>query len=338
MIQGPFAMRVNVQHHAAPRRGRVPTWLPLGLFACGVGLAHDVFSHEIAGYDLVDPARLSIVSSAPFVDPRWREALAARLAAQPVFQADDAAARTALADAVAALPFVAHVEPPRLLWPDGAVLELVFERPVACLRRGGVFYTVSDRGAVLPGGWSAPPELDGLPLPVIGRFGVDESESPPGGVLGREGLWHALSVVLSMERHLDRDARAALGIVVVDGDLGATSRVDEPGAKLHLEGRRVVYFGRSPDVDAPGDLPEANKWNHVEDALDLAARGELDWRAIDVRWDAFAALPRELELDVPLREEWKSAEAHARAKNEEPRPPLTPRANPASGWLVPRVR
>jgi len=300
----------------------------------------DALSVRTEGYDLVDPACIAIRTEAEFVDPRWREALAARLAAVPIFRADDLAARADLARAVGELPFVASVEPAGLLWPDGAILELVFERPVACLRRGGVFYTVSDRGAVLPGGWSAPPEVEGLPLPVIGRFGEDEYESPPGGVLGREGLWHGLAVVLSMEKHLDRDTRAALGIVTIDADQGSTARVDEPGAKLYLAGRRVVYFGRSPDVDAPGDLPEAAKWRHVADALHLADSGELDWRAVDVRWDQFAVAPREVPLVVPERETWKSAEGHARSSLDqlEPRPPMTPRAPADSGWIVPRVR
>lgn len=279
----------------SPRARRVPGWIPIGLVAWGLfaGVAAVAETVETSGFDWVDPARLSIDTDATFVDPRWNRALAARLETCRPFRADDTSGLDGIEDALRSLPFVAEVERPRLVWPDGAAVRLRFERPVACLRRGGVFLCVADSGRVLPGGWMAPPTLDGLPLPVLGRIGSDEPDAIGGRMLPRAGLEHALALARSMAEHLSVDERLALGPVVIDGENAAVGRVDDPGAVLFLKGRRVVTWGRTPDIDAPGSLSTAEKWRSVAEADALFRSGELPWRAVDVRWDQYAVGLRE---------------------------------------------
>ncbi|MEZ5978064.1 MAG: hypothetical protein R3F34_07600 [Planctomycetota bacterium] len=302
------------------RRGGVPGWLPLGVLAWGVAAGLGALDAQVdrEAVTWIDPARVAVLTDATFVDPRWEDELTALLASFEPFASDDAEARANLAHELAALPFVAEVGDPRLLWPDGATLRLRFERPVACVRTDGVFHAVSDSGAVLPGAYAAPPERGGVSLPVIGRLGYDEDGLRPGAVLDREPLWHALSVVLSMERHLDADARAALGRVTIDAEQGEVGEVEVPGAVLYLEGRRAVLFGRTPDVDAPGELDEATKWRHVRDALQREARGELAWRAIDVRWDRYAVAARRDEAERAGPAPWRTPAQRAKDEGREP--------------------
>jgi uncharacterized membrane protein YgcG len=280
----------------------------MGLLVWGVvaGVGAVAGEVEATRFDWVDPRRLAIETDASFVDPRWERALTERLERCRPFRADDVDGLAEISQALFELPFVAEVGPPRLVWPDGAVVDVRFERPVACLRRGATFLCVSAQGRVLPGGWAAPPTLDGLTLPVLGRLGQDEADAVPGQPLARAGLWHGLSLVLSLEEHLDRDERLALGTLTIDAENGALAQVEDPGAVLHLEGRRAVLWGRTPDVDAPGALPTELKWRHVVEAVELSNAQKLLWRAVDVRWDEYAVALRHDE-PVPEPEVWRSA-------------------------------
>lgn len=288
----------------APRARRVPGWIPVGLLAWGVFAGLSALAHEVerSGFDWVDPARIAVSideASGSAVDPRWQRALEARLGELRPFRADDPAGLDAIEAALAALPFVAEVERPELVWPDGATVRLRFEQPAACLRRGAVFLCVSESGRVLPGGWMAPPRLDGLPLPVLGRLGFDEPDAVPGAPLPWAGLEHGLALARTIDEHLSWEERAALGTIVIDGENAASDRVDSTGAVIHLEGRRAVFWGRTPDIDAPGALPTELKWRSVAEADALARSGELAWRAVDVRWDQYAVSLRE---DGPMPE------------------------------------
>ena len=308
---------------AVPARSRrVPGWIPIGLLAWGVFAGIGALADEVerSGFDWVDPARIAVsldAAGGDAVDPRWRRALEARLAACRPFRADDPTGLHAIEAALRDLPFVAEVERPELVWPDGAAVRLRFERPAACLRRGAVFLCVSETGRVLPGGWLAPPRLDGLPLPVLGRLGVDEPEATPGAPLPWRGLEHGLALARSMDEHLTHAERAALGAIVIDGEGAASNRVEDCGAVIHLEGRRAVFWGRTPDLDAPGARPTADKWRSVAEADALFRSGELVWRAVDVRWDQYAVALRE---DGPLPEPlpWRTGTERVEDEAREP--------------------
>ena len=246
-----------------------------------------------AGYALVETDRFAfqVGDAAPgwetWIDPRWEQLLADRLAMVGDFPADDPAGPRAVAEALAELSFVEAFEAPRVLWPDGLEVPLRLRRPVACVAWRGSFFPVAvdrpaggpPRGVLLPGGGSTPPAFGGGFLPVLGGLGE-----------GLEGVWledpalvAALSVADSLWHHLPPDAHERLGRVVIDASRDHLASLDEPGTRLELEGGRLVWWGRSPAQGAAGELPAATKWANLAEALALL--DEVDWTLVDLRWD-----------------------------------------------------
>jgi hypothetical protein len=245
-----------------------------------------------------DRARLD--SGPGWVPAAWEQQVLALLDASPDLRADDRAAVEALAERVAGLSFVEAVGPPRVLWPDGLRLELRLREPVACVHVGrGKYMGVAADGTLLSGLWDAPPVRDTGFLPL-----VELPPSPPpsaaarrdiaaGLVLDEPAAWDALAVAVSMWRHLAPEDLRRLGRCTIDARRARFASVEEPGTVLRLEGRRSVLFGRSPNLDEPGELPAASKWAHLARALRLLepepGRADyplgMDWDLADLRWD-----------------------------------------------------
>src|SRR5438552_14864171 len=141
------------------RSGRVPVWIVLGLFvSCTLWLVSAV-AHEVdaADFAVVDPRSSKLDVQSGFVDPRWNDWMAARLARLPRVSAFDADGQQRIVDEIARLPFVAQVGTPGVLWPDGLDLPLCLRRPVACILQGGEYTPVAEDGTLLPGRWPTPP-------------------------------------------------------------------------------------------------------------------------------------------------------------------------------------
>lgn len=273
----------------APRRSLAVLLLVLwAATLCGVlGLRQRASQR---GFGWIDPVRLSLGDMGPGCDPRWGALFDATTAAFPPLRSDDREGLAALALAIGTLPFVRSVGEPRVLWPDALELELVLHVPVACVPIGERFQTVAEDGTLLPGLWPAPPEIGGLPLPVLGPLSDGEELFP----FARAGDWlaepehlAALDVALSLQEHLDERGRAALGALLIDASRVLEASVDEPGIRLELACGRTIWFGRAPTCGEPGELPVALKWQGIERAVALLVEGrpEHDWDRLDVRWD-----------------------------------------------------
>lgn len=228
-----------------------------------------------------------------FLDPRWEQLLADRLARLDDFLADDPEGPLRVADALAELSFIEELGAPHVIWPDGIEVPLKLRRPVACVAWRGAFYPVAvdwqgeggPRGVLLPGASSTPPAFGGGYLPVLG------------GVTGRlDGVWleepslvAALSVADSMWYELDAEGVDRLGRVVIDATRDREASIEEPGTRLELEGGRIVYWGRSPAIGAAGERASADKWRDLSAALALLDPGATDpvrdWTLVDLRWD-----------------------------------------------------
>ena len=291
---------------AERRRGRT-AWgtllLLVAVVAAGgwlVALRRDVLA---SGFAHVDTARARLDVGPGWVDPRWEEELRWSLAELPPPAADDRAALEDVARRVAAHSFVAAVEDLRVVWPDGLRVELRLREPVACVHVGRHFLTVAEDGTLLSGRWPSPPARDAGFLPVL-RV-LDDLERTgsrrPGARLEEPAALDGLAIAASLWRDLPAAAQARLGRCVIDARRARAASVEEPGARLLLEGERTVLFGRSPNLGEPGELPVATKWAHVDAALRLlepdGARDEapegLDWEVLDARWDRADLQPRE---------------------------------------------
>jgi hypothetical protein len=286
----------------APRRSRsrgrwlarLSTVLALGSMAWFVWqLNQQVEAEE---YALIETDRLRLDTGPGWVDPRWEEELAWLVAGLRDVPADDRAAVRAVADEVEALSFVRFVAEPVVLWPDGLRLEVELREPVACLRVGRQYVTLAADGTVLSGRWSAPPDRGSGYLPVlVPRRPVRPlaGEAPTDRAL-RDGL----AVAASLWTELTPADLSRLGRIVIDARRSRESTVEEPGTVLLLENARTVWFGRSPNLDEPGETPVRLKWASLSRALQLldewpASGGEsVDWELADVRWDRPSLLPR----------------------------------------------
>ncbi len=309
------------------RLGRVPWWLPVAVALGGaVWFVRSLDARvAVAGFESIDAARARFTDAPGFTDPRWELALRRTLAAHGSIAPDDRQAIERLGAEVAALPFVAEVSIPRVLWPGGLELDLRLRRPVAAIERAGRFLTVDGDGVVLPGAWPAPPgdEFGHLPLLLFPEVGAAPE---PGERLAGEAALATLAVARSLADFLGVPARSGLGSVRIAGGAGAEG--DE--VVLLLAGGRAVLFGRSPDRDLPGDLPEERRWAHVREGLAMAAGAEaggLDWHVLDARFDTPGLLPRgEVELVGGAfavrrgREEHVDVPADWRAGGRAPRP------------------
>lgn len=273
---------------ASGRRAGSPTGLWIALFALAGLVVADEFAADADGRGLtaIDPGRLAFSGPAPWLADSWERWAAQRLAGLGPVSARDPEGIGLLVREVAALPLVASVGEPRVLWPDGLDLPVELRQPVACIRDGEDFLPVAADGTVLPGRWPAPPDTPRGFLAVIGPLDGSLDGARPGDRLRLERHLDALSVAASQLAHLPPEASRVLGPAVIDATAGRRASVDEPGVRLRLEDRRLVWFGRPPSVDAPGELPAALKWRSLARAAALL-RGDdpRDWDLVDVRWD-----------------------------------------------------
>lgn len=287
------------------RSGRVPTALLLGLgflgFAWLVGRIDTAV--RAAGHHNVDTRRVRIAGR-DWVPRDWEERIAARLTAIGPIEAREREALERAAAEIAAMPFVAHVGDVSTIWPDGLCVDVVLRRPRACVRVGELYLCVAEDGVVLPGAWPLPPDTGGGRLPVLGPFDWPTDELLPGDRLDSPVVEDGLAIATSLFQHLDPDTQDRLGIVLIDAREARATSVENPGAQLFLEGRRLVLFGRAPNADAPGELPVAQKWKHLAAALRLLDGPEReDWDLLDARWDQAVLRPR---ISPEQADEWES--------------------------------
>lgn len=255
-----------------------------------------------SGFAHVDTARARLDAGPGWIDERWAKELRWSLAGVPPVAADDDVALARVAALVASHSFVAAVEDVRVLWPDGLRVELRLREPVACVHVGRHFLPVAEDGTVLSGRWNAPPTRDAGFLPVLRLVedGDRIGSRRPGARLEEPAALDGLAIAASLWRDLPPESQARLGRCVIDARRARRATVEEPGARILLEGERTVLFGRSPNLGEPGELPVETKWAHVDAALRLlapdparaeAAQG-LDWEVLDARWDRADLQPR----------------------------------------------
>ena len=270
----------------------MPIWLALAVCALGLGWAGHDLRRQAAerGVAVIDPRSFRLQTRDEWVLPEWEEVLGAVLARAGVFSALDREAISALTAEVRALPFVAEVGEPEVVWPDGLLLDLRLRAPVACVAEphSGGFLPVASDGMILPGRSSSPHRAYGGWLPVLETSGVACS---PGERLTGATELEALSVAVSLWDELAVEAREALGRVRIDATRGVAPDGLPGGIVIDLEQRRRLLFGRAPSAAPPGELPSAFKWAHVARAMKARERGE-PWDTYDVRWDEPVVLMR----------------------------------------------
>ena len=249
---------------------------------------------EAAGFTRLETRALRLDVGPGWVDPRWEQWIAQRVAGLGELEADDPTTREALVGALTGLPFIAEVGTLRVLWPDGVRIDVRFREPVACVRTGAGYLTIAADGTLLPGLWSLPPARDTGFLPLLACDERGRAELADGAKVQGAALVDGLSVANALRAQLSPEDWFALGRIVIDARKARAASVDEPGTVLWLEGARRIYFGRSPDLDAPGELPLAAKCASISAALATLAPGErsFDWELTDVRWDKPESLPR----------------------------------------------
>ena len=283
-----------------PERGmRVPPLLTWGALGVLVALGIRALSSQVeaSGFLTMDTRRSCLqelspsVGIASWVDRRWERSLSRELALLADVATLDRGAFEAVVREIETYPFVKRVANAEVLWPDGMSVEIQFRKPVACLAVDGEFLTASESGVVLPGRWSAPPEIAGAALPVLARDSFSRSLVRPGEQLVDRDLLDALALSNSMAYFLDLPNRADLGPVVIDAMQADQTSLEVFGIVLELEYERRIVFGRSPSTDEPGELPVRHKWASVARGLE-ALRGGLDWVLLDVRWDDAAFVTR----------------------------------------------
>ncbi len=239
-----------------------------------------------------------------WVDPRWQPWTIAALAQLPEMTADSPETRAVLERTLAELPFVAEVGQTRVLWPDGVRIDVRFRQPVACVRVGEAYLTLGDDGIVLPGLWSMPPARETGFVPLLACDPQGRAELAEGARVASPALLDGLAVANALWEHLSKEDWFALGRFVIDARTARLASDVEPGTVMWLEGARRIYFGRSPNLDAPGELPYARKCASISAALVKLAPSEtqFDWELADVRWDKPELLPRGgLEDDPPAK-------------------------------------
>ena len=248
------------------------------------------------GLARIETTRSRLDHGPGWVDPRWEAEIAWNLAQYEDLDPEDREAVEALAATLAELSFVAEVGEAQVLWPDGLRVPVRLREPVACVRVGRQFLTVAADGMVLSGLWSAPPVCGSGWLPVVLRRAGSELIPVPGEFLRGEMVADGLAVAASLWNELSAAHVARLGRIAIDAARSREATPEEPGCALFLEGRRIVYFGRSPNLDEPGETPVSIKWASVGTALDrLEGEGAVDWDVADVRWDHPEMRLREIE-------------------------------------------
>ncbi|MEL6713736.1 MAG: hypothetical protein AAFP86_08180 [Planctomycetota bacterium] len=306
---GPASVRLLARARsgsgASPVRGAVPAWIPLAaLFAALLvavrSLEQDARSRGVAE---IDTLRYRLQEGSRWLSPAWRGALEDTLVASRGLVVDDPGAIEDFVLRVSALPFVAEVGEPEVIWPDGLSLPLRLHEPVACIATGdGDFLPVASDGTVLGGFAFAPHEAYGGWLPVLGPHGLATGDVRPGDALDHPALRDALLVAESLWRYLEVGDLRRLGRILVDASADSAPVFDRDpktgtptalpgGVVLALEDGRRVVFGRPPVPIVPGELPVGRKWRHLASALEARDGGE-DWSLVDVRFDEAVRLDR----------------------------------------------
>lgn len=283
---------------------------------------------QAADFARVDTSKARLLSGATWADPRWEAELAAKLASLGKVQSEDDAALQRVVGVVSALPFVAEVSRPKVLWPDGLRLDVRLRTPIACVQLGNEFQPVSADGYLLTGRWPAPPERGTGWLPVV-VVGASVERLHAGPVVWTDAAVDGFAVAQSLWEALEPRALAELGRIVIDARNARTATVENGGVTLALERGRRVLFGRAPNTDEPGELPVAQKWKNLDRALrylepvdasgDPDGTPQFDWELVDVRWDMPEILPRggfakddprgKPRLDRPARESERTTPA-----------------------------
>jgi hypothetical protein len=241
---------------------------------------------DSTGFGWLDPGAVEFALPQPWVDPRWEGALARAVSDFGPVSLDDGAGLERLRADLAALPFVAETDAPRVVWPSGAEFPVRLRRPVACLAVGRAFLAVDAEGVVLPGEHRTPPQVDGGFLPVLGPLDGRFDRVRSGERLAELRDLDALSIAESIWSYLDSEHRLRLGRVVIDASGAREVSVERPGAVIALEGGRSIAFGRSPRQQEPGELPLELKWRNVAEALPMIDGGDgVDWYELDARFD-----------------------------------------------------
>ena len=288
------------------RRGAVPAWVPLGMLFAVLILAVRSLERDARerGVAQIDTLRYRLQQGSRWLSPAWREALEDVLVESRGLVVDDPIAIDSFIARIGALPFVADVGEPEVIWPDGLSLPVRLHEPVACIATvDGDFLPVAVDGTILGGYAFAPHEAYGGWLPVLGPHGLVERTLRPGDMVHHPALRSSLNVAESMWRFLEVDDLRRLGRVLVDASADeapvfdrapktATPHALPGGVVLALEDGRRVIFGRPPEPVLPGELSIGRKWRHVAEALKDRDRGE-DWRLVDVRFDEAIRLDRE---------------------------------------------
>lgn len=267
----------------------MPTWIPLGILAAGAAWLCTSLQKEVnaAGFATVDVRRSRLDVPEGFRDPRWQDYLALHLARLRPVDSRDVEGVRSVAREIARLPFVAEVLEPRVVWPDGIEVPLRLREPAATVLVGTEYLAVSDDGVLLPGRWPTPPLVAGRFLPVIGPNDGRFEHVEPGTRLTAPGDVDGLAVAISMRDLLAPADFDLTGPPLIDATRARSTSVEEPGVRIHFEGRRTVHFGRAPGAGMPGELPSEKKWEHVRRALALLTpeNGSRDWSVLDARWD-----------------------------------------------------
>jgi len=232
----------------------------------------------------LDRVLIESESERAYIPGAWSEYVAARLSQMERVFSDDPEAAARVAQELETLPMFRSVDSARAVVPDGLQVEVRLRRIVACVKAGEGFLPVSEDGVILPG-FSVAPMSDGVGAAPLIAWDESLKDLRVGEELALEQHFDALSVALSMQRHLSKEVRASLGTVRIDASGAALASVTHPGVVVYLPERRAALFGRPPLHGFAGELPEELKWAHLSSYLLEPPSGEGEWEILDIRWD-----------------------------------------------------
>ena len=274
--------------HAISRSGRVPTWFILSLCAAALFIGAGVLSERMyieGRFEVpLDRVRIESEVEGTYIPGAWSEFVAARLSQLGHIYSDDPQAAVRVAQELESLPMVHSVERAQLIVPDGVELDVRLRRIVACVRTADGFLPVSEDGVLLPG-FSVAPMSDGVGQAPLIAWDESLKALHVGEELLLDEHYDALSVALSMQKHLSAEVRASLGPVRIDASGAALASVTNPGVVIYLTERRAALFGRAPLQGHAGELPEEQKWAHLTEHLLDTSSEEGAWEVLDIRWD-----------------------------------------------------